>query len=142
MEPGIHADRLGIVTIVDDDGEQLVKFSRPKFGQWRAVNEHLRPYLEAITSLNDARRTLLVESSDKDRKAARQLLDTEGKKPAVEVVEPMVRWILDAVPHEGGLPESVDDWPTWLANDMMVPIDIAGYWTRRPKASGPTDPPS
>lgn len=134
MEPGINCDELGVVTIVDDNQETMVTFKRPTFGQFRAVNDKVDEYRKALTDLRAAIQTTIdPDAKPADKKKAEQLQqDTE----ASEVIPPLLRYMVDAVPHEGDLPEKVDDWPVWLVTDWFVPTEIIGHWTRRPKVSG------
>ena len=136
MEPGLHVDDLGVVSIVDDDGKTLITWRRPKFGQWRAAVEKVNPYGEWLKRLTEAQRTLQnPDATPKERTAAEKVIDTDNKDTA-DAVEPMLRFLADAVPHEGALPDDRDDWPVWLLTDLLVPVEIVRWWQRRPKASG------
>ena len=140
MEPGLHCDDSGVVSIVSATGP-LVTWQQPTFGQWRAVNAKVQQYAQHLEKVNKAARTVLDDSaSKKDRDAAQKVLDTEGGD-TVDVVAPLLRFMVETVPHEGpGLPDDTDEWPAWLALSPTTPIEVFNYWRKRPKPSGSTTP--
>lgn len=128
----------GHVTISDGDGP-IVTFARPTFGQWRGVGEKVRQYVEWFDRISAATKVVDdAEASKKDRDAAQKILDSEGAADVETVTVPLWRHLLDTVPHDGDLPDDVDEWPAWLPIDMTAPIEAFNFWRHRPKVSGPT----
>lgn len=135
-EETITYDPLGTVTVTFDG--KTYQLGRPKFGQWRYFSRQLQALYD------DNRETLLrlteeAQVEGKGQAKAQAALREYQGQPFYESTIPWLREVFKQL-GDKQLPESEDDWPTWLAADLSVPTQIVAHWRSSPKASGAATP--
>ena len=135
-EETITYNPLGTIEVTFDD--KTYKLGRPKFGQWRYFSKQLQALYD------DNRETLirLTEEAQKEGKAQDKAQAKLREYQSQPFYESTIPWLKEVFAQLGDkkLPESVDDWPTWLAADLSIPTQIVAHWRTSPKASGEATP--
>jgi len=120
---------------IEFDGD-VYKLRRPKLRQYRWLSERLEELRAETAKVSDKIAQLQTELAGSNPDEDRIKHDIAVlNKPMYEYLGPLVRDIVANV-GEKPLPEDMDDWPPWLAMDVLLPAEILAHWRTVPKAPG------